>query len=157
MSRHSWGVRMHSIEEYPPVYTRSALAFPLTFPCMMHEGLWIHLMDKICVFSGGFFFSLACEDRLLFVTSWIIDVFVIRPLKGPSRPQWHSDVLGKARWLLRSLCIFNTHYDRGTERRSAKPLRGANQSTVCRRQIIRPTAYPPAKFGLNQTCSESID
>lgn len=52
---YNWALQLHSTAEYHPVYTNNALTFPLTDPCMMHEGLQIHLMDKICVFSGGVF------------------------------------------------------------------------------------------------------
>lgn len=118
----------------------------------------------VCLVVVGVFFY-ACVDRLLFGTSSIIYAFVIQPLRVPSRPQWHSDVLGKARWLLCGLCIFNTHYDRGTERRSSRPQRGTQQSTKCQRQIRltastwdfpNPTAYPLQNLGIIRLALSSL-
>lgn len=149
-----WALQLHRTHWYSPWQT---CAWRMKY-CELTS--WTR-----CVLSRGGVFS-ACVDGLLFVSSWKIDVFVIRPLRVPRRPQWHSDVLGKAQWLLRGLCIFNTHYDRGTGRRSAKPPRGANQSTKCQRQVIRPTAkawvfpnptaYPPQNWGLIRLAVSSL-
>lgn len=142
----------------------SIIENPLYIPAMHWHSTWlirawcinceIHLMDKICVLSRSFFS--ACVDRLLFVTSWIIDVFVVQPLRVPRRRQWHSDVQGKAQGLLCELCIFNTHYDRGTKRRNAKnrtqPINRVpktNYLSSCKDLgFAKSTAYPLQNVGL---------
>lgn len=55
MTKNSWTPKMYGPSRTLSYYIRNALAFPSTVPRMTYEQLWIHLMDKICVFSSVVF------------------------------------------------------------------------------------------------------